>query len=251
MRRTYVYFISLLFLIISIPHQVNAQDTLLIPLKIKVGLEVTGPVIYMIEKNNLSVEGFISADLNEKAAVILGGGFLDYKYSQYNYEYLNKGIFMRAGMDFNLLKPEKSKGRYWAGVGLRYGLSRFSSEYPTFRTDSSSYWGTVSSSIAQKTDWAHFLEITPGVRTELFRNFTMGWTISLRMLLYTGTGKDMKPISIPGFGTGTKRVSGGISYFFVWNIPYKKIKVITKKEVPVVQEETKTTVGQQGAGIRQ
>ena len=33
-------------------------------------------------------------------------------------------------MDFNLLKPDKSLGKYWAGIGLRYGLSRFTSEVP-------------------------------------------------------------------------------------------------------------------------
>ncbi|MBE3085937.1 MAG: hypothetical protein IMZ64_06945 [Bacteroidetes bacterium] len=250
MRRTYVYFISLLFILFSSLIQVNAQDTILIPLKIKVGLEVSGPAIYFSEKTILNAEGYIAADINEKVSAVFGAGYLNYKYSQYNYNYLNKGMFVRTGVDFNLLKPDKSLGKYWAGIGLRYGLSLFTSEVPSFQKEN--YWGTTSSSIAKKTNWGHFVEVSPGVRAEVFKNLSMGWTISLRMLLYTGTGKDLRPIYFPGFGNGGKTVSKGINYFIVWNIPYKKINVIIKKEVPEETEDTgETGNGQQATGIRQ
>jgi hypothetical protein len=55
------------------------------------------------------------------------------------------------------------------------------------------------------------------------------------MLLYSGTGKDLRPVNFPGFGNGTKTFSTGISYYIVWNIPYKKINAIIKK---VVKEDT-------------
>jgi hypothetical protein len=250
MRRTYAYFISLLLILISSLLQIHAQDTILIPLKIKVGIEVTGPAIYLSEKNILNVEGYISADINEKASVVLGAGYLNYKHSQYNYEYLNKGIFIRTGVDFNLLKPEKSLGKYWAGIGLRYGISNFNSEVPSFQQET--YWDTTSFSIAKKTNWGHFIEVSPGVRAEVFKNFSIGWTISLRMLLYASTGKDLRSIYFPGFGNGGKTVSTGLNYFIVWNIPYKKINAIIKKEVPEETEDTgETDNGQQGTGIRQ
>jgi len=247
MRRTYAYFISLLLILQSGFDHAYAQDTLLIPLKIKVGLEVSGPAIYISDKNILSAEGYISVDNNEKISWVLGAGYLDYKYSQYNYDYQSSGIFIRAGADFNLLKPEKSLGKYWAGIGLRYGLSVFNSETPSLKQDN--YWGTTSSSIAERINWAHFLEASPGVRAEVFRNFSMGWTISLRMLLHTGTGKDLRPIYFPGFGNGAKSFSTGLNYFIVWNIPFKKITVITKKEVPPEPDETVGT-GTQGTGLR-
>ncbi|MCX6325935.1 MAG: DUF6048 family protein [Bacteroidia bacterium] len=243
MRRTSAYFISLLFILISNLEQVHAQDTILIPLKIKLGLEVSGPAIYFSEKNILNAEGYISVDINEKVSAVLAAGYLNYKYSQYNYEYFNKGMFVRTGADFNLLKPEKSLGKYWAGVGLRYGLSIFNSEVPSFQQEN--YWGTASSSIAQKTNWGHFVEVSPGVRVEVLKNFSIGWTISLRRLLYTGTGKDLRPIYFPGFGNGGKNFSTGLNYFIVWNIPYKKINVIIKKEVPEETEDTGATGNRQ------
>jgi hypothetical protein len=255
MRRIFAYFISFLIITLSSFTKAYCQDTLLIPLKINAGIELMGPVKYFIDKNTLSLEGYVSMDLSEKMAVALNAGYLDYQYSQYNYTYLNNGFFIRAGADFNILKPKKSLGKYWGGIGLRYGLSHFKWEVPSF--SQSNYWGESFSSVPSNKNWGHFIEASPGMRAEIFRNFSMGWSISLRMLLYTGNTDGVKPIYFPGFGNGEKRFSTAFSYFIVWHFPYKKITVITKKEEP---EETEDTVnaeepnrsqGTTAPGIRQ
>jgi hypothetical protein len=246
MRRICAYFSSILALILSSSSQVKCQDTLLIPLKIHAGMEILGPVKYFIDNNILNLEGYVLMDLSEKLAVALNAGYLDYEFSQYNYTYLNKGYFIKAGVNFNLLKPKKSLGKYWAGVGLRYGLSHFIWEVPVY--SQSNYWGKSSSSIPSDKTWGHFIEFSPGMRAEIFRNFSMGWSINLRMKLYTGTSSDLKPIYFPGFGAGEKRFSTGFSYFIVWSFPYKKIRVITKKEVPEETDETEEQTGTEGTG---
>jgi hypothetical protein len=75
---------------------------------------------------------------------------------------------------------------------------------------------------AQTSHAAHFVEVSPGIRTELFRNFAIGFTVRLRILIYAGTSADLKPIDIPGYGNGTKRFSPGLNYYIIWSIPYKK-----------------------------
>jgi len=239
MRRISVYIINFLLICASPVMHLSAQDTLDIPLKIKLNLEVSGPIIYLIDDALFKTEGYISADLNEKRTFVIGGGYVDYKYSQYNYTYRAEGYFATTGLDFNFMKPEKSMGRYWAGIGLRYGLSHFNSRVPTFQQDN--YWGTTTSSIPEKLIWSHFLEASPGVKAELTKNFSIGWTVNLRMLLYSGTGKDIKPVYIPGYGMGAQSVTVGFSYFISINIPYKRIRVITKKEEPEEPEETDGT----------
>lgn len=236
MERTFVYIISLF--LISAAGLVKAQDTILFPLKIKAGIELSGPVIYFTNKSNLSAEGYLSVDINEKTALVLAAGYLDYKYSQYNYNYLNKGIFLRVGTDINLRKPEVFSDKYWAGIGIRYGLSIFSSETPSFKEEN--YWGTIYSSVSPSTSSAHFLEVTPGLRTEIFKNFSIGWSVSLRLLLYNSSEKNTRPIYIPGFGRGDKSLSTGIGYFMVWSIPYKKIKYFVKPEAPEIPVEPAT-----------
>jgi hypothetical protein len=235
MSKTFKYSISLAAFLTILYCQVNAQDTITYPLRINVGFEASGPIIYYTNKNLQSLEGYVSLDLNEKRSVNMNIGFLNYKYSQYNYSYLNKGSFVRVGMDFNLLKPEKSKGKYWAGIGLRYGISRYNSETPVLSKEN--YWGLTSSSVPVRKNWGHFIEVDPGVRADMFKYFSMGWTMSLRMLVHAGGSKDLRPIYLPGFGNATKTISAGLSYFLVWNIPYKKITVIPKTEEPEEPDE--------------
>jgi hypothetical protein len=253
MQRTSGFFISLLFILTCSFIRVKAQDTIPMPLKINVGLEVSGPIKYFSDKNIQNTEAYFSIDLDEKRSAFFSAGHLNYEYSQNNYTYLNKGSFVRIGMDFNMLKPDKSLGKYWLGIGLRYGLSRFNSSTPTLYK--LNYWGTTTYSLPNKTYWGHFVEVSPGVRAEIFKYFSIGWSVSLRMLLYTGTGKDLRPVYFPGFGNGTKTVSTAMSYYIVLNIPYKRINAIIKKEAPEENDDTKdtgtTNNTQQGNGIRQ
>jgi len=221
--------------------QNQPPDTIILPLKIRAGAEILGPVIYLTDKNNLNTEGYISVDLNAKTGIFLGAGYSDYKYSQYNYEYMSRGYFVKAGVDFNLLKPETSRGKYWAGIGLRYGLSSFTSEIPSFEHDS--YWGTTITTIPSTSSMGHYLEAAPGFRAEIFNNFSMGWSVNIRVLLYTGTGRDLRPINFPGYGAGDESVGFGINYFLSWNIPYRRIKVQINQEEPEETEETEETQG--------
>jgi len=179
-------------------------------------------------------------------AWVMEAGYMNFKYSQYNYDYTSKGAFTRLGADINLLKPEVSQGRYWAGIGLRYGISLFNSETSRFQHEN--YWGSVTSSLPSKKAMGHFIEVAPGVKTEIFRNFSMGWTIRLKLLISGGGGKDLRPIWFPGYGNGGRRTTAGISYFLTWNIPYK-IKTVISKPEPVEEETDESSEQTTGTGL--
>ena len=241
MRKISAYFISALSVLSWT--SMNGQelpDTVEIPLKIRAGMEVTGPVLYSFDKDNLNMEGYLSVDLNEKLSVFLGGGYSDFKYSQYNYSFLSNGIFFKTGADINLMKPKKSEGKYWAGIGLHYGLSSYSAEIPSFEHEN--YWGNITSSVGQKKYVGHFVEAAPGFKADIFKYFSIGWSVTLRKLISAGTGRDLKPVYFPGYGNGAKSVSTGINYFIIFNIPYKKIRVIIEPE-PVEETEEGVTQG--------
>ncbi|MDP4222252.1 MAG: DUF6048 family protein [Bacteroidota bacterium] len=236
MRRTYAYFISLLILTGTCALQ--AQDTVMFPLKLRLGFDLVGPGYYYYDKNNLNLEGHFSVDKSEKMSFAAEGGYLNYKYSQYNYNFQAKGIFIKAGVDFNLLKPPVSSGRYWGGIGLRYGLTLYQSQTPSFQYKN--YWDTIHSFVPKRNGAGHFLEVAPGIRTEIFKNVSIGWIIRLRLLISAGGGKDLRPIYFPGYGDGSKSVSAGINYYVIWSIPYKTKRVITKPPPPEEPEETET-----------
>ena len=184
--------------------------------------------IYFADRNNLSIEGLVAFDYDSKKSFVLETGYQNFKYSQYNYNYLSKGAFVRAGADFNLIKPFLASGKYYAGIGLRYGLSIYSLQFPSFNYEN--YWGTRTSSIASSVHAAHFVEVDPGVRAQIFKNVSIGWNLRLRLMIYTGTGKDLKPVSVPGFGDGTNSFSPGINYYIIFNIPYKSVYVKPEPE---------------------
>lgn len=221
MKRISVYSISILIVIFVLP--ASAQDSLRVPLNFRIAADVFGPAYYLINKDNLTVEGYAAYEFTTKRSAVLEGGYQNFRYSQYNYDYHSKGIFLRAGLDFNLLDPYLAQGKYYAGIGLRYGLSIFNQDVPLYEHEN--YWGTGTGSISSSNHVAHFVEVNPGIRTEIFKNVTIGWNIRLRILLYAGTTKDMKAVSIPGFGNGTKSFSPGMNYYIVFNIPYRSLFV--------------------------
>jgi hypothetical protein len=221
MKRISVYFISLLILLFAYP--ANAQDSIMIPINIRAGIDVIGPAYYLFNPGNLTIEGYAAYEFDTKKSLVLEAGYQDFKYSQYNYDYSSKGVFFRGGIDFNLLDPYLAGGKYYVGIGLRYGISIFSDEVSTFKHDN--YWGTATGSIPSSNHVSHFIEADPGMRAEIFRNVSIGWTVRLRILVYSGADKDFKPVSIPGFGNGTKSFSPGINYYIVFNFPYRSVYV--------------------------
>jgi hypothetical protein len=213
---------------------VSAQDTLNIPLNLRFGIDIANPVISMIKKDISGWEGFVSMDINEKIAGVIEAGNLDFKYSQYNYNYSSNGTFFRMGIDVNSMKPKTALGKYYAGIGLRYGISFFNQEVTGLTHEN--YWGIATTDINSEKYSAHFIEVLPGIRSEIIKNFSMGWSIKLRMMMYSSTGKDLRPAFLPGFGNGGKTFSQGFNYYLIWQIHYKNKTVVTKP--PVLIEST-------------
>lgn len=238
MRTIVKYIISSFLLILSgtlaaqKPAVQEPPDTVVFPLTIRASVDVAGPVIYLTNKNVLNTEASISADLNEKKALFFSGGYSNYTYSQYNYSFKTRGMNFKAGMDFNLLKPELAAGKYWAGVGIHYGISAFSWEIPSINYEN--YWGKVTTQVSKQTGWAHFIEFTPGFRAKMIGPFSLGWSLAIRKMIYTGSGSDTGPVYFPGYGNKSKSFAAGINYYLIWNFRYKTIKVLIPKEV---QEE--------------
>ncbi|MBA4322869.1 MAG: hypothetical protein C0408_08645, partial [Odoribacter sp.] len=76
-----------------------------------------------------------------------------------------------------------------------------------------------------------FIEVSPGVKTEIFKNVSIGWNLRLRLMVYSGSDKHIKPVSVPGYGNGAKSFSPGINYYIIFNIPYKSVYVKPEPEI--------------------
>ena len=229
------YFINIIFITAGWVCKLQAQDTITFPLNYRVGFELIGASKYFYDKDRANIEAYFSADLNEKLSAIIIAGRGNYTYSRYRdesfkmYDFNSKGFYFKTGVDFNLFNPKKADGKYSLGVGFRYGITNYSYDMPEVNLEN--YWGNYQTSIPKNNTWAHYLEATPAIRAELIKKLSVGWSISLRKMIATETGKDMKPIYLPGYGNGTKSIDFALSYFIIWNFPYKYKKVIIHPKV--------------------
>lgn len=234
-KATYVFIISFFFLASA---TIAAQDTVMVPLHIRVGGDIARPAGYFINKDlkSFAVQG--SFEFNERLAVTGGTIFSHFSTSKKSYDYNSQGLAFTLGPDINLLKPKIAEGKNYIGFGIHYGISFFSHSTPRFEYTNA--WGTATMSLPSSNHVGHFIEVTPGVRTEVLPGITMGWNMSLRLLLSDGTKNNLKPVNMPGFGDCSSRVSSGISYYISITIPYRTKRIIIKPREEDDEEEKPT-----------
>jgi hypothetical protein len=231
-RGIYVCFISLLLLS---GVKSMAQDTVMVPLHIRAGFDVAGPIGTIINKNMVSISAMGAVDIDEYFSLMAGARYTGFSANEFTYDYKSKGLSFVLGSDVNLLKPKLAEGKHYIGVGLHYGLSFYNQEAP--RIEYSNPWGTAATSLPRSNHIGHFLEFTPGVRTELFPGVTIGWSLSLRLLLSDGANDNLKPVYMPGYGDASSKTSLGASYFISISIPYRTKRVIIKPKVETETDE--------------
>ena len=234
-KQTCIFFISL-FLLGS--HAVRSQDTVTVPLHIRAGFDLSGPVLNFLDKDLISYGVLGSVDINSAVAVAAGFRYSSFSSSGVLYDFNSRGLSITAGADYNFVKANVARGKYYAGIGMRYGLSFYNEEAPMISYTNE--WGTGSTSVPAASHTGHFLELTPGVRAEIFPGMTIGWNLYMRLLISAGAGKDLKPVWMPGYGAGTRGMSTAAEYFISVSIPYKKIKVFIKPRVQQSEDDEET-----------
>ena len=213
----------------------TAQDTIIVPLNFRAGFDIAGPVFQALDRDLVSYGAAASIDLNESLSAVGGLRYSSFSTSQNSYDYKSRGLTFIIGADKNFIKPKVMAGKYYAGIGLRYGLTFYGQE--ASRLEYTNPWGTGSATLPLTRHAGHFLELTPGVRAELFKGVTIGWNLSLRLLISTGAGEHLKPVYLPGYGDGSSATATAASYYVSITIPYKKIRVIIKPKIVTGDEE--------------
>lgn len=242
-KRTCIFFISLLLL--GSP-SLMSQDTVTFPLHVRAGFDLSGPVMKLTGRDLISYGVLASVDMNSSLAVTAGVRYSSFSASEVIYDFDSRGLSFTAGADYNFIKADVSQGRYRAGIGLRYGLSFYSEEASMIRYTNE--WGAGEASVPAGRHTGHFLELTPGVRTELFPGVTIGWNLYMRLLISAGAGKDLKPVWMPGYGAGTSGMTTGAEYYLSVSIPYKKIKVYIKPKTRQSDEDEEGEENPEGTG---
>lgn len=190
-----------------------------------IGYDLSGPLYRAFSSDYLSNE--IQVELNLKNRVFpafeFGYGNSD-KNSDHGINYKAKAPYFRIGADYNFLY-KKHKKNYLTG-GLRYGFTKYDYEI-TSPITSDPIWKN-NGAIPTEFDYnkisssMHWMELVLGVRTSIFKNLYMGWSLRMRFKLNSEKSDIGNPWYVPGYGIfNSSRL--GFSYSIIYKIPgFKK-----------------------------
>lgn len=137
------------------------------------------------------------------------------------FNYQSSGVYLKAGIDYNLLKrsfPMESNMLY---VGLRYGLARMRRSIPQY-TISNAYWGNIQGSEPMKTLLPQWAEAILGIKVEVLNNLFLGWSLHVRVLTTPNVDPLVKPYLIPGYGVTSSGAVFDVNYAVSYRIPLWK-----------------------------
>jgi hypothetical protein len=137
------------------------------------------------------------------------------------HKYESSGSYIKVGLNYNILKYKQRLDRNIFFVGARYSYSNFYNRADEINIENQ--WGVFKDSFDYNNLSAHWLEGVIGIRSEIFKNFYMGYTIRIKTMLYHSDFENFTPYWIPGYNQATKSIAVGMSYSIFYAIPIKKV----------------------------
>jgi hypothetical protein len=240
-RRTLIYFISSIALLLLFSASVNAQNDSIpntvndsIKIKQKYGLRFGADIGKLIRSFvDDDYTGFeIIADYRLKNRLYIVGEIgIEEKTTITDYlDITTKGTYLKGGIDYNLYQNWLDMDNM-IFAGFRVGASSFSHTRNSFQVYSiDQYWQPQFTS----TDGAKFNDLTAiwieliiGLKAELFNNLYLGLNVQLKGLASETEPEGLENIYIPGFGKtfDSSGIGVGYGYTISYRIPlYKKDK---------------------------
>ncbi|MFA6813157.1 MAG: DUF6048 family protein, partial [Bacteroidaceae bacterium] len=140
--------------------------------------------------------------------------------------------YIRIGIDYNTMHKKKDQDNF-VYVGLRYGFTSFKYDV----TQASFYdpiWKEYIYNTEQKDDiWGgsipynhtgmkasmHWFELVFGVKTKIYKNFCMGWSLRMKYKISASIGNYGDPWYVPGYGKYQAH-SVGLTYSLIYKLPF-------------------------------
>lgn len=183
--------------------------------------DVGSPIISLLGGFARSYEIQLDVNLYRRIFPIVEIGYATaHKEAVSGIVYDTKAPFFRLGLNYGLLKPFKDDAsvrsvKCYPFVGLRYAMSPVIYDLSNISVEDT-YWGTSSvKNYLNNLDYAGWLEVVGGLRVDLFRGLTMGWSVRLKTLLHTSAPDKAYVWYVPGYGR-----SSGMGVMFNYTIGY-------------------------------
>lgn len=199
---------------------VSGQDTLR-TFGPRFGLDLARFAFILTDPSELGAEVSVDFEIYRNLYPVIELGYNSISESEDFFSYAASGIYVRAGFDYNLINLKDRSQHHAFTFGLRYGISAFNHGAEDIYIPNP-YWGDYVSEPYTKDLKGQWIELVAGVKAELVPNLFMGWSLRYKFLLNPGMDPLVKAQMVPGFGTGGKDSSIGVSYSIFYKIPLLK-----------------------------
>ena len=232
MRLRIVIFILIISSIV-VSAQTNAPDTTeqVLPPKVKqfvppvfrgasVHFDIASPIFGALDRTvNLEIQADVN--LYRRLYPIIEVGFTSInRQTPTGASYSSHSPFFRLGINYGLLKPFKDDGsmrsvKCYPFVGIRYAFSTMNYTIENLAINDD-YWGKQETmSYHSPLTYTGWLEVVAGVRVDLYRGLTMGWSVRLKTLIHTSAPDKAYVWYVPGYSR-----SQGMAFSFNYTIGY-------------------------------
>ncbi len=178
---------------------------------VRLGVDVSSIARSLVEPEVQQFELSIDSELIRNWFFTLEGGISRVNSQQEDFTYNSQGYFFKAGADYNLLGRPHALQNDLVILGLRYAYGGLSHEAPEFFI-ANPYWGDTTDELAPGNYHQQWIEFVGGVKTELFKNLFLSWTLRTRVRLNDWGNTELEPYYIGGFGHGRRKAPLVVQY---------------------------------------
>lgn len=188
-----------------------------------VGVNLLDPLLRAFGQS-YGLIGF-SADFNMHnryiAALEAGLGYADNTPADNNYTYHSPlSPYFKIGMDYNFLYNSNPAYRFY--VGVRYGFTPFRWTLRDVTSAAGDYWGEPSAiDFPDIAATAGYFEFLIGLRVQLWRDISMGWTARFHKVLHQSPVTYGKAWYIPGYGSMGSPLAASVSIYYTFPLHRK------------------------------
>lgn len=197
------------------------SDTIPVFQGVSVITDAVGPGWYALGGDFFSAEVAFEVNLFNRFFPILevGYGRTDATNEDTELHYKTTAPYFRVGLNYNMQHKKKSPGYIFVGARVGYSSFEYDVDGPPM-TDP--VWGDeIPFNFKAISSHALWAELLVGVRTQIYKNFHMGWSFRYKVRLNVKDSPNASPWYIPGFGA-SDNTSFGATYDLVYRIPWKR-----------------------------
>lgn len=160
--------------------------------------------------------------------IVVEGGWGNSSVNYSDLAFESNNVFFRGGINKSLLPRLKQDDWDMAFIGLRYGIGLINRGPATY-TITDNVWGSVSNTVGPTNMTAHWMELTGGVRVELFRNMFIGWNIRGKFMINGKQFKELPPYNIAGYGKGEKGSIFDFNLYLSYAMRWQRKNIVLPK----------------------